>query len=186
MLNELFNNKNKVIKEIETFLQEGIDSTDYLSLLNNIKEKKYELIIKMNKLLDFKLNAKTSDEAELYEDKYIELSNELESLSIEENRLQNKLSKDSSSKEKFALIRSTLESGEILLDGEFLTNVINKILVIDKENIVYLIHKNQKYKTEDIKLHIKRFLSLTPVLEGAHERTHNYKKYKLNYKVVII
>ena len=47
-------------------------------------------------------------------------------------------------------------------------------------------HKSQFLKTEDINLHIKRFLSLAPLFKGEHIRTQNNKVYKMNYSVVII
>ncbi len=96
------------------------------------------------------------------------------------------LTKNTSSRARFNLIKNKLYNDNAPLTGEFLNSIINKILVIDKEHIVYLIPKSQFLKTEDINLHIKRFLTLTPLFKGEYIRTHNNKVYKMNYSVVII
>ena len=186
MINELFEDKKDVIKEIEIIIKDNLNITDYDAISLEIKSKKKEIIDKMNKILDLKLNARTGDEIKLYEDKYDELSKELENLNLQEYNIEKHLTKDSSSRTRFNLIKSKLYDDKAPLTGEFLNSVINKILVIDKEHIVYLIPKSQFLKTEDINLHIKRFLSLSPLFKGEHVRTHNNKVYKMNYSVVII
>lgn len=186
MINELFEDKKDVIKDIESIIKDNLNITDYDALSLEIKFKKKEIIDKMNKILDLKLSARTGDEIKLYEDKYGELSKELENLNIQEYNIEKHLTKNSSSRTRFNLIKSKLYDDKAPLTGEFLNSVINKILVIDKEHIVYLIPKSQFLKTEDINLHIKRFLSLSPLFKGEHVRTHNNKVYKMNYSVVII
>lgn len=168
MINELFEDKKDVIKEIESIIKDNLNITDYDAISLEIKSKKKEIIDKMNK------------------DKYDELSKELENLNLQEYNIEKHLTKDSSSRTRFNLIKSKLYDDKAPLTGEFLNSVINKILVIDKEHIVYLIPKSQFLKTEDINLHIKRFLSLSPLFKGEHVRTHNNKVCKMNYSVVII
>ena len=168
MINELFEDKKDVIKEIESIIKDNLNITDYDAISLEIKSKKKEIIDKMNK------------------DKYDELSKELENLNLQEYNIEKHLTKDSSSRTRFNLIKSKLYDDKAPLTGEFLNSVINKILVIDKEHIVYLIPKSQFLKTEDINLHIKRFLSLSPLFKGEHVRSHNNKVCKMNYSVVII
>lgn len=158
MINELFEDKKDVIKEIESIIKDNLNITDYDAISLEIKSKKKEIIDKMNKILDLKLNARTGDEIKLYEDKYDELSKELENLNLQEYNIEKHLTKDSSSRTRFNLIKSKLYDDKAPLTGEFLNSVINKILVIDKEHIVYLIPKSQFLKTEDINLHIKKIL----------------------------
>ena len=186
MINELFEDKTEVIQEIESIIKENLNITDYDTLSLEIKNKKKEIIDKMNKILDLKLSARTGDEIKLYEDKYDELSKELENLNLQEYNIEKHLTKNSSSRARFSLIKNKLYDDNAPLTGEFLNSIINKILVIDKEHIIYLIPKSQFLKTEDINLHIKRFLSLTPLFRGEHIRTHNNKVYKMNYSVVIM
>ena len=186
MINELFEDKTEVIQEIESIIKENLNINDYDTLSLEIKNKKKEIIDKMNKILDLKLSARTGDEIKLYEDKYDELSKELENLNLQEYNIEKHLTKNSSSRARFSLIKNKLYNDDAPLTGEFLNSIINKILVIDKEHIIYLIPKSQFLKTEDINLHIKRFLSLTPLFRGDHIRTHNNKVYKMNYSVVIM
>lgn len=186
MIDELFEDKTEVIQEIESIIKENLNITDYDTLSLEIKTKKKKIIDKMNKILDLKLSARTGDEIKLYEDKYDELSKELENLNLQEYNIEKHLTKNSSSRARFSLIKNKLYDDNAPLTGEFLNSIINKILVIDKEHIIYLIPKSQFLKTEDINLHIKRFLSLTPLFKGEHIRTHNNKVYKMNYSVVII
>ena len=186
MINELFEDKTEVIQEIESIIIENLNITDYDTLSLEIKNKKKEIIDKMNKILDLKLSARTGDEIKLYEDKYDELSKELENLNLQEYNIEKHLTKNSSSRARFSLIKNKLYDDNAPLTGDFLNSIINKILVIDKEHIIYLIPKSQFLKTEDINLHIKRFLSLTPLFRGEHIRTHNNKVYKMNYSVVIM
>ena len=97
---------------------------------------------------------------------YLKIKNvikELENLNLQEYNIEKHLTKDSSSRARFNLIKSKLYNDKAPLTGEFLNSVINKILVIDKEHIIYLIPKSQFLKTEDINLYIKRLLSLTPL-----------------------
>lgn len=186
MIDELFEDKTEVIQEIESIIKENLNITDYDTLSLEIKTKKKEIIDKMNKILDLKLSARTGDEIKLYEDKYDELSKELENLNLQEYDIEKHLTKNSSSRARFSLIKNKLYDDNTPLTGEFLNSIINKILVIDKEHIIYLIPKSQFLKTEDINLHIKKFLSLAPLFKGEHIRTHNNKVYKMNYSVVII
>lgn len=186
MIDELFEDKTEVIQEIESIIKENLNITDCDTLSLEIKTKKKEIIDKMNKILDLKLSARTGDEIKLYEDKYDELSKELENLNLQEYDIEKHLTKNSSSRARFSLIKNKLYDDNTPLTGEFLNSIINKILVIDKEHIIYLIPKSQFLKTEDINLHIKKFLSLAPLFKGEHIRTHNNKVYKMNYSVVII
>lgn len=186
MINELFSDRKDLIKEIEEIIKEHLEVSNYEILLAEIKDKKVQIIEKMSKVLDLKLSARTGDEIILYEDKYESLSKELENLNLQEYNLEKYITKDSTSRTRFQLIKNKLYDDATPLSGEFLNSVINKILVIDKENIIYLIPKSQFLKTEDINLHIKRFLSMTPLFTGSHIRTHNNKTYKINYSVVII
>lgn len=97
----------------------------------------------MDNILDLKLSARTGDEIKLYEDKYEELSKELENLNLQEYNIEKHLTKDTSSRVRFSLIKNKLYNVEAPLTGEFLNSIINKILVIDKEHIIYLIPKSQ-------------------------------------------
>ena len=186
MINELFSDRKDLIKEIEEIIKEHLEVSNYEILLAEIKDKKVQIIEKMSKVLDLKLSARTGDEIILYEDKYESLSKELENLNLQEYNLEKYITKDSTSRTRFQLIKNKLYDDPTPLSAEFQNSVINKILVIDKENIIYLIPKSQFLKTEDINLHIKRFLSMTPLFTGSHIRTHNNKTYKIIYSVVII
>lgn len=95
----------------------------YCTLSLEIKTKKKEIIDKINKILDLKLSARTGDEIKLYEDKYDELSKELENLNLQEYNIEKHLTKDSSSRARFSLIKSKLYDDTAPLTCEFLNNI---------------------------------------------------------------
>jgi len=61
-------------------------------------------------------------------------------------------------KSRFDIIKAKLkeyEDGKSELTGELLHSFINKILVVDKEYIIYLVPKDKTYTKEEIKTNRK-------------------------------
>jgi predicted nucleic-acid-binding Zn-ribbon protein len=92
-------------------------------------------------------------------------------------------------KSRFDIIKSKLkeyENGKFELTGELLHSFINKILVVDKEHIIYLIPKGKTYSNEEIRSGRKTLSQKLKIGHGEYLRKAGLKTYKINYKIVLI
>jgi hypothetical protein len=78
------------------------------------------------------------------------------------------------------------EDGEFELTGELLHSFINKILVVDKEHIIYLVSKDKTYSNEEIRNNRKALSQKLEIGHGEHSRNAGSETYKINYRIVLI
>ncbi|MCB9499265.1 MAG: hypothetical protein H6689_01825 [Erysipelotrichaceae bacterium] len=105
----------------------------------------------MSALLDMKLNAKNKDKTKLCNEKYQKLIQKLDSINKKLEKYRKLDISDDTLKSRFDIIKSKLkeyENGKFELTGELLHSFINKILVVDKEHIIYLIPKAKPILTK--------------------------------------
>ena len=136
-----------------------------------------------------KFNAKSGDKTKLYNKKYQKLIQELNSINKELNRYHDLDISDGTLKSRFDVINAKLkeyEDGKFELTGELLHSFINKILVVDKEHIVYLVPKDKTYSNEEIRNNRKTLSQKLEIGHGEHSRKAGSKTYKISYKVVLI
>ena len=136
-----------------------------------------------------KFNAKSGDKTKLYNKKYQKLIQELNSINKELNRYHDLDISDGTLKPRFDVIKAKLkeyEDGQFELTGELLHSFINKILVVDKEHIVYLVPKDKTYSNEEIRNNRKTLSRKLEIGHGEHSRKAGSKTYKISYKVVLI
>jgi len=69
---------------------------------------------------------------------------------------------------------------------ELLHSFINKIMVVDKEHIIYLIPKDKTYSNEEIRRNRKALSQKLEINQRDYERKAGSKTYRINYKVVLI
>lgn len=143
----------------------------------------------MSDLLDMKLNAKSEDETKLYNEKYQKLIQELDSVNKELEKYRDLDISDGTLRSRFDVIKAKLkeyEDGKFELTGELLHSFINKILVVDKEHIIYLVPKDKTYSTNEIRNNRKALSQKIEIGHGEHSRKAGSKTYKINYKIVLI
>src|SRR5574344_2360721 len=111
---------------------------------------------------------------------------ELGSINIELEKFHDLDISDGTLKSRFDVINAKLkeyEDGEFGLTGELLHSFINKILVIDKEHIIYLIPKDKTYSNEEIRNNRKALSQKLEINHGDFARKAGSKTYRVNYKV---
>src|SRR5574344_2686546 len=136
-----------------------------------------------------KLNAKSDDETKLYNEKYQKLIQELNSINKELGKYHNLGISDGTLKSRFDVIKAKLkeyEDGKFELTGELLHSFINKILVIDKEHIIYLVPKDRVYSNKEIRNNRKTLSQKIEIGHGELSRKAGSKTYKISYKIVLI
>lgn len=92
-------------------------------------------------------------------------------------------------KSRFDVIKDKLkeyEDGEFELTGELLHSFINKILVVDKAHIIYLVPKDKTYSNEEIRSNRKALSQKVEISHGDFSRKAGSKTYRISYKVVLI
>jgi len=157
--------------------------------VSSLKEQKKIVTEKMSALLDMKLNAKSEDEAKLYNEKYQKLIQELDSVNKELEKYRDLDISDGILRSRFDVIKAKLkeyEDGNFELTGELLHSFINKILVVDKEHIIYLVPKDKTYSNEEIRNNRKALSQKLEIGHGEHCRKAGSKTYRINYKIVLI
>src|SRR5574344_2400562 len=133
-----------------------------------------------------KLNAKSDDETKLYNEKYQKLIQELNSINKELEKYHDLDISDGTLKSRFDVIKAKLkeyEDGEFELTGELLHSFINKILVVDKEHIIYLVPKDKTYSNNEIRSNRKAMSQKVEIGHGEYLRKAGLKTYKINYKI---
>lgn len=99
------------------------------------------------------------------------------------------LGSDGALKSRFDVIKSKLKEykdGKFELTGELLHSFINKILVVDKEHIIYLVPKDKTYSNDEIRSNRKAMSQKVEISHDDFSRKAGSKTYKINYKVVLI
>ena len=189
VINELFEERKDVVKDISAIVSNLIRVNDVDIKVSSLKEHKTIITDKMSALLDIKLNAKSEDETKLCNEKYQKLIQELGSVNKELEKYRDLDISDGTLKSRFEVIKAKLkeyEDGQFELTGELLHSFINKILVADKEHIIYLIPKDKTYSNEEIRSNRKALSQKIEISHGDFSRKAGSKTYRIKYKVVLI
>jgi hypothetical protein len=189
VINELFEQRKDIVSDISSIVSKVIRVNDVDIKVSSLKEQKKIVTEKMSALLDMKLNAKSDDETKLCNEKYQKLIQELDSINKELEKYHDLDISDGTLKSRFDVIKTKLkeyEDGKFELTGELLHSFINKILVIDKEHIIYLVSKEKTYSNEEIRNNRKALSQKLEIGHGEHSRKAGSKTYKINYKIVLI
>ena len=78
------------------------------------------------------------------------------------------------------------EDGKFELTSELLHSLINKIMVVDKEHIIYLVSEDKTYSNEEIRNNRKVLSQKLEISHGDFIKKTGSKIYKINYKVMLI
>jgi len=189
VINELFKERKDIVSDISSIVSKVIRVNDVDIKVLSLKEQKKIVTEKMYALLDMKLNAKSEDEAKLYNEKYQKLIQELDSVNKELEKYRDLDISDGILRSRFDVIKAKLkeyEDGNFELTGELLHSFINKILVVDKEHIIYLVPKDKTYSNEEIRNNRKALSQKLEIGHGEHCRKARSKTYRINYKIVLI
>ena len=189
VINELFKERKDIVNDISSIDSKVIRVNDFDIKVSSLKERKKIITEKMSTLLDIKLNAKSDNETKLYNEKYQKLIQELDSINKELEKYHGLDISDGTLRSRFDVIKAKLkeyEDGKFELTGELLHSFINKILVVDKEHIIYLVPKDRVYSNEKIRNNRKTLSEKLEIGHGEHSRKAGSKTYKINYKIVLI
>lgn len=189
MINELFKERKDIVNDISSIVSKVIRVNNVDLRVSSLKEQKKLVTEKMSALLDMKLNAKSEDETKLYNEKYQKLIQELDSVNKELEKYRDLDISDGTLRSRFDVIKAKLkeyEDGKFELTGELFHSFINRILVVDKEHIIYLIPKDKVYSNEEIRSNRKTLSQKLEIEHGEHSRNAGSKTYKINYKIVLM
>lgn len=185
---KFFKANKGLFKDVKDAFREGFSLTKADLAMKELEQQKAELAEQMSQLIDLKLKAKNPTEAAIYDKKYDEYLSKMDKLNDELNHLELSSLQDNSIK-RFDAVQKKLkefEDGNAEYDGEFLNSLFNKIIVIDQNNVVYLIPKDRVYTDAEIKMFKDSFIKQMPIIEGQVKDTRGYKIYTINYRAVII
>lgn len=189
VINELFEQRKDIGSDISSVVSKVIRVNDVGIKVSSLKERKKIITEKKSALLDMKLNAKSDDEAKLYNEKYQKLIQELDSVNKELEKYRGLDISDGTLKSRFDFIKAKLkeyENGKFEVDGELLHSFINKILVVDKEHIIHLVPKDKTHTNEEIRSDGETLSKKLEIRHGKNSRKAGSKTFKIDYKIVLI
>ncbi len=189
VINELFEQRKDIVSDISSIVSKVIRVNDVDIKVSSLREQKKLVTEKMSTLLDMKLNANSNDEAKLYNEKYQKLIQELDSINKELEKYRDLDISDGALRSRFDVIKAKLkeyEDGKFELTWELLHSFINKILVVDKEDIIYLVPKDKVYSNEEIRNNRNALSQKLEIGHGEHTRKAGSKTYKISYRIVLI
>lgn len=149
----------------------------------SVKEK-YES--ELSELLEMKLN-KTFDEKTL-EKKYKDVAGKLKIIIFEIEELQKRMDMNAMLNIRAKQIDNFLETqknGITELTSAIVQAFFYKMLLIDREHLVYLVSSNKEYSDDEIKKKRHEFAESTNILLEGKYTDETYSK-GVNYKVVMI
>lgn len=186
MLNEIFKSKSETIRLIKDIINKKNTITDTELKKNNIKlsiQEKEQLI---NNLIDIKVKNPNFDDL-TFTTKYNELSSDLKELTENLSEYEKEYIDKYDTKNRLTKIDQFLKSQEVQLtelNSEILKAFIYKIIVVERDEVVFCIAGSNKYNDEEFNEKRKEFIKNTPIYEGIYE--HEKLQKNMKYSVIII
>lgn len=186
ILNTYYVKDSNIIETVKGSIMNILKVDNLAEIIKNkeLVKEKYES--ELSELLEMKLN-KTFDEKTL-EKKYKDVAGKLKIIIFELEELQKRMDMNAMLNLRAKQIDNFLETqknGITELTSTIVQAFFYKMLLIDREHLVYLVSSNKEYSDDEIKKKRHEFAESTNILLEGKYTDETYSK-GVNYKVVMI
>ncbi len=186
MLNELFVSKSQAIKLIKDSINKNITVSETEIKINEIKKQIEENEQLINNLIDIKVKNPQFDDV-TFTLKYNELSSNIKVLNDNLSNIEKDSIDTYDTKTRLNRIEQFLKSqdGHLTeLNTEILKAFIYKIIIIERDEVVFCIAAINNYNDNEFIEKRHEFIKSSPIHEGIYN--HEQLEKRMKYSVVII
>lgn len=186
MINNVFINKSNIISKVINVIKQNIKISETEEKINKLKETLIEKQLLINNLIDMKLKTPSFNDA-IFTNKYNEIKTEIDETQIELEKLESKYLSEYETDYRIKKIADFIKSQEneiTEITAEIVKSFIYRVLVLERDEIVYCIAGSTKYTDKEFIEKRNEFLNNQPIYTGFY--TNEILKKSMKYTLIII
>lgn len=189
VINKVFLDKTQAFKKMLKLIEKHIVTSDNNTLIETYKDKQADINEEIDDVLKKKGMAKDQSEQYFLERRYRELINDFHNLEGELKLLYLKQQCSVEAQQRLQNIREILKEGELkpeLLTVQIVQACIYRIIMINRENIVFVLSSGDIDKEREFNNIRKELVDREPILSGVVDLDRHFRPETVNYKVVLL